>query len=628
MKRVGTTIGGFGLALLLVAACSSEGEKDGGAGNANTSGTTGGGSGGSGGTGNPQGGTGTSGTGNPQGGTGTAGSSTAGTGTAGTGTAGTGNPVGGGAGTSAAGTGPAGNGGSGVAGTGVGGDGGGSGPQAGTGATAGTGTAGTGGGSGEATGPDPAAPAFVTSSPSGYWQTNGTLADSTANATTTVNDTMEQQTWAGFGGAFNELGWKYLNTPELQMAAIKLLFSASEGANFQWGRIPMGASDYGESRYTYEGADDPTPNGETNRPAADPNLANFSIARDEMKLIPYIQAAQALRPGLRFWASPWTPPTWMKTGYGDTSDCNLSSTMKPSFFDGGNMKSDASVLQAYAQYFVKFVDAYEAKGIHVEIVSAQNEPGYEQNYPSCLWDSATYVNFIKTYLGPAMQAKGVGVMLGTMSNAGDCSRNDVSIGTAVLNDATAASFLTVAGAQWGVLDKVRQGQKFGNLPIWATEHKCGNYPWNPSGYPAYVMTAPNDQAYAEESWGYLKGAIVEGKVTAYNAWNMVLDKVGLGNDTTRHWAQNALLIVDGGQLKQTPTYHVFRHIAQYTVPGAKVVSTTGGDAVAFKNPDGSLVAVMYSSAANANYVVAIGGKKYQFSMPAKGWATVLVRPGA
>ena len=218
-----------------------------------------------------------------------------------------------------------------------------------------------------------------------------------------------------------------------------------------------------------------------------------------------------------------------------------------------------------------------------------------------------------------MMSLGVKVMLGTMSNAGDGGRNDINIATAVLADATAKSFVSVAGVQWGVLDKVNGGQTFAGLPIWATEHKCGNYPWNPStgcgerlSCPAYnISMAPNDQAYGVESWIYLRNAINKGKVTAYNAWNMVLDRSGLGNDTSRDWRQNALLVADGGTVTATPTYYVFRHLSQYVVPDAKVVSTTGGDAVAFKNPDGSLVVAMYNSgAANSNYVVAIGGKKF------------------
>jgi glucosylceramidase len=169
------------------------------------------------------------------------------------------------------------------------------------------------------------------------------------------------------------------------------------------------------------------------------------------------------------------------------------------------------------------------------------------------------------------------------------------------------------------MDSVISNVKQYGVPIWQTEHMCGNYPW----LSGYKETAPNDQAYAVESWGLVKSWIKNG-VTAYGVWNMVLDTVGKGIDE-RTWAQNALLTVDTSTktLNITPTYHVFRHFSQFVVPGAKVVGTTGGDAVAFKNPDGSIVAVAYNSGAAKTMTVAIGGKKLKFSMPGTGWATVV-----
>ena len=594
----------------------------------NTPGTAGsGGPAGAAGTGNTTGAAGTgnttgaAGTGNTTGAAGTGNT----TGAAGTGAAGTGNTTG------TAGSGSAGT--TGAAGTGVatGGRGG---------ATGGAGTTGSGGrggtGAGGGAGGGTPSSLVVTSASGNYWKT-GTLTETTSNATVTVNDASVGQKWEGFGGSFNEMGWSALTSPAMQTQALNLLFSA-DGANFTWGRIPMGASDYALVRYTNDdtGTDVAANSSGSNRPPADTSTSMFSIARDGMYLIPYIKAAQAVKPGIRFWASPWTPPVWMKTGY-KTDNGSGGTAVKPSYFDGGNMVTgNTANLTAYAQIFTKFVNAYKGMGINIEVVSPQNEPGYDQNYPSCLWDSATYVSFIKSYLGPAMMSIGVKVMLGTMSNAGDGGRNDINIATAVLADSTAKSFLSVAGAQWGVLEKVNGGQTFGGLPIWATEHKCGNYPWNPatgcgeasSPCPAYNMSmAPNDHAYGVESWIYLRNAITKGKVTAYNAWNMVLNRYGLGNDMSRHWGQNALLVADGGSVTATPTYYVFRHLAQYVVPDAMVVGTSGGDAVAFKNPDGSIVVAAYNSgAANSNYVVAIGGKKYQFAMPGNGWATVRYKP--
>jgi len=471
-------------------------------------------------------------------------------------------------------------------------------------------------------------PPLVTSAMGAYWKTDVMPTDSTAAATVTVNDGAPAQQWAGMGAAFNELGWKFLSSAEMQTKAINLLFSATDGAAFAWGRIPMGASDYAEKRFTLADIDgaDPAPDGtESNRPAADLQLTKFSLERDKTKLIPYIKAAQAVKSDIRFWASPWTPPVWMKTGYKKNSGADsMATAKKPSYYDGGTMKSDAATLTSYALYFTKFVQGYKEQGINIEVVSPQNEPGYDQNYPSCLWEKATYANFIGTYLGPAMQTLGVKVMLGTLSN----DKTDFDVAAGAVADAKAKPFLTVVGAQWNTLDAAKLNALGSGLPFWASEHKCGNYPWNPSGYPAYNNTqAPNDHAYGVESWGYIRDAIKTVKVTSYNAWNMVLDKSGLGIDTTRDWKQDTLLIADGGAVTPTPAYYVFRHISQYVTPGATVVGTTGGDALAFKNPDGSLVAVMFNSgAANGAYVVAIGGKKLQFAMPANGWATVKVKP--
>jgi len=451
--------------------------------------------------------------------------------------------------------------------------------------------------------PAPTASTLVTSAQGAYWATDGVLTQvSAGNADVTVNDVSTAQTWEGFGGAFNELGWSYLSilSPTDRDAAIHLLYGA-DGARFVFGRIPIGASDYAVDRYT----PDETPN--------DTTLASFSIERDKHLLIPFIKAAQAVKPNLRLWASPWTPPTWMKDG-------PFHSGNAVSAFDGGTMKNDDVSLGAFAQYFVKFVQAYGQLGMPIEAVSPQNEPGYSGNYPTCGWRPATYAKFVGQFLGPAVTNAGLGtkIILGTF-NGGD---GDTSIVSAVLGDETARSYIRAMGFQWGMLDHVG-GMKAYNVPVWQTEHKCGNYPWMT---PFSATMAPNDHAYAVESWGYLRDWIKAG-VTAYSAWNMVLDTVGVGIDTTRVWPQDALLTVDTSSktLNITPTYWVFRHFSQFVATGAKVVATTGGDAVAFKNPDGSLVVVLFNKGSAKTMTVAAAGKKFQLTVPASGWATVVAR---
>jgi len=487
-------------------------------------------------------------------------------------------------------------------------------------AGAGNGTAGTpatGGSSGTAGGGNTAGsentagaaplPKLVTSAANAYWKTDGALTEVTTGTADVTVGTTEAQSWEGFGGAFNEMGWKYLMMlSEADRAlAIKLLFG-DDGARFTMGRIPMGASDYAIERYSL------------NETANDTAMASFSIMKDKMYLIPYVKAAQAVRPDIYFWASPWTPPTWMKSGPFQAG--NVASN-----FDGGTMKSDDAILEAHANYFVKFVQAYGAEGIKIKTVAPQNEPNFGQNYPSCLWATDTFVKFVGKFLGPAMKTAqpDVSIMLGTMSN-GDAAK-DPAIVSAVLADATAKSFIKMIGLQWGMSSTAAiAGSKGSGLPMWQTEHKCGNYPWKPADYPNFnATTAPNDIAYGLESWKYLTLWIKAG-VTAYSAWNMVLDTVGLGNDTTRVWPQNALLTVDtaGKKLNLTPTYYVFRHLSQFVEPGAKVVATTGGDALAFKNPNGKIVTVLYNSGAAKTAIVSAGGKMVSFAMPAAGWATV------
>jgi glucosylceramidase len=351
---------------------------------------------------------------------------------------------------------------------------------------------------------------------------------------------------------------------------------------------------------------------------------------------------------MRFWASPWTPPTWMKTFSGSNSNGTSCAKVGSTNFDGGCFNATSANMTAYANYLAKFVTAYKGLSINIDTISPQNEPNYAQGYPSCLWNTADYVSFEKGALATAFPSSGsTKIMLGTMSNGDMGSTSfDLKVVQGVEADSAAKAIPKVMGLQWGMLDLYEgltngvgpSNFMTGSLPVWATEHKCGNYPWAPTGtnsgtgqpYGTYQATAPNDQAYGVESWDYIRNAITKGKVTAYNAWNMILDNVGNGNDTTRTnptgkgWAQDALLVVNAGKLVVTPAYYVFRHCAQYTQVGASVVSTSGGDAIAFKNPDGSEVAVMYNSGSSSTYTVSIKGSKYSFMMPSNGWATVFV----
>ncbi len=478
----------------------------------------------------------------------------------------------------------------------------------------------SGGSAGQGTGGDIVVdPELITSSEGAFW-VEGELTDGGGSVDITVNETQEHQTWHGFGGTFNEAGWDALLelTDSERAEAIKLLFDEVEGIGFTWGRIPIGASDYAMDRYTL------------NDNAGDTAMAQFSIDRDRQLLIPFIKAAQGEKDDIKFWGSPWTPPPWMK-------DNNA--------YDKGIMQT--SSFDAMALYFVRFVEEYGNEGIPISVVMPQNEPGWQQDYPSCAWGPGwtggnevtpqgtpvTLGTFVVDHLAPAIQSAGLDTRIwyGTFSN------NNVFEAYWSGLSAEGRGLIEGVAFQWGTmgrLDTVRNADP--SLLLMQSEHKCGNYPWSASGDPDYYRynpdqtlegTAPNDYNYGRESWDYIKQWIEAG-VHVYSAWNMVLDTSGLNLDRVRPWHQNALLVVDRGTkaLIKTPTYYVFRHVAQYVEPGAVRVGVSSDNALAFKNPDGSIVTALYNSGEGRTMTLSAGGRTVQFQMPARGWATVNLQP--
>ena len=439
-------------------------------------------------------------------------------------------------------------------------------------------------------------PDVVTSANGAFWKVGTLTASATGTADVTADDASLKQRWDGFGGTFNEAGWDALAvlTDAEKLQALKLLFDAADGANFAYGRLPIGASDYALKRYTLAETKD------------DFTMASFSIAQDKKLLIPYIKAALAIKPEIKLWASPWTPPAWMKSN---------NST------DAGNMKDDPQVLTAFALYLEKFVQAYATEGLTIGAVHPQNEPGYTNPYPSCGWTGELFIKFIRDYLGPLFEKDKVPaeIWCGTMSN-----ETDGTIATNLANDAKAMSYVKGFGLQWNTSGAI-SSLKSKNVPVMQTEHKCGNYDFmSEFATSTYDPNKPqNDFAYGVESWQNIKSWISKG-VNSYSAWNMVLDTLGTNLNASKPWHQNALLVVDRGtkKLTATPAYYVFRHLSQFVAPKANVIGTSGGDALAFKNPDGTLVVVMYNSGAAKTATVSLGGSKFSFDMPSKGWATV------
>ena len=163
----------------------------------------------------------------------------------------------------------------------------------------------------------------------------------------------------GFGACFNELGWTSLMTLSDQQRETVMheLFHPTDGARFTYCRMPIGANDFATEAYTYDETD------------GDFDLKHFSIEHDRQTLIPFIHAAQRHQPKLRLWASPWTPPSWMKRNHFYAEDQGRygmkENGIRPDQIghEGEDMFiQEPRYFEAYAKYFGRFIDAYKAEG--------------------------------------------------------------------------------------------------------------------------------------------------------------------------------------------------------------------------------------------------------------------------
>ena len=341
------------------------------------------------------------------------------------------------------------------------------------------------------------------------------------------------------------------------------------------GRLPIGASDFALDWYSL----DETP--------GDLELKDFSIARDEKSLIPFVKAAMGVRPTLRCWGSAWSPPTWMKTNDN---------------YSKGSIKWEPPILRSYATYLARWVESYRAEGINVFAVFTQNEPNILNVYPTCLWTGPQLRTFVADYLGPTLRDRktNVELWLGTLN---DGNFNDRLV--TVLEDPKANAFITGISFQYDARKQIGSASLlYPDKKLMQSETECNK--------------GENTWSDAERLYGLMKSYLGD-NANSYFAWNMVLDETGM---STWKWRQNALITIDRntGKARFNGEYYVMRHFSQYVKPGAKRVLCTGvwDDKIAFVNPDGSTVLVIANLAKQEQEVsLSIGNRSDDDTIKAK-----------
>ncbi|MCS6823844.1 MAG: hypothetical protein NZ529_06070 [Cytophagaceae bacterium] len=414
--------------------------------------------------------------------------------------------------------------------------------------------------------------------------------DSTGNLSSLIEirPTDKFQKIDGFGGCFNELGWKAMEilSPEQRENIIKSLFDSAAGCNFNICRAPIGANDFSLNWYSL------------NDSINDYEMKYFSIERDKKMLIPYIKAAMKYKPSLKIWGSPWSPPAWMKSNkkyYCTNRDARIIWEPK--------------VLKAYALYFEKYVREYRKEGINVYAVHIQNESDACQIFPSCIWTGEEQRDFIKYYLGPRFKASDLDteIWLGTIINSDFKEQAGI-----VLADDETRAYITGVGYQWQGKKAVKEThEKFPNVKLMQTETECG--------------VGDNDWNYAEKTFKLMNFYLRRG-ANAYMQWNMVLDEKGF---STWGWKQSAMITVDqkNKNVIYNPQYYVACHFSRFVSNGAYRIDVGGAaeNTLAFLNPNGQVVVV------NANHDnqpqninLKIGNKVLQFTLPTKSFNTFII----
>lgn len=415
-------------------------------------------------------------------------------------------------------------------------------------------------------------------------------------------DGRKYQKMNGFGGCFNELGYEALCllSREKQQELMQELFApGGDGCNLTMCRMPIGANDYSFSWYSL------------NENAGDYAMEHFTIERDKQALIPYIRMALEQQPDLKLFASPWSPPTWMKN---------------PPVYNWGKLIRTRENLEAYALYFFRFVEAYRKEGIEISQLHVQNEPVANQKFPSCMWTGEELKEFIRDYLGPKLRGNGMDteIWLGTI-NAPGCDYNRLIFdkwatedydyfANTVLADEKAREYIAGVSYQWG--GKIAIQRTFESwwpqIRLMQSENECG--------------FGDNTWEYARYVWTMLKHYISNG-AESYQYWNLMLQPNGVST-----WGdpQNAMITIDPEKKEYilNPDFYVMKHFSNVVRDGAVRLGLSGSfaaDTVGFENPDGSHAFVLFNPFAQDFTVeVEIAQESVKLTLPPKSFNSIVL----
>mgnify|MGYP000975180043 FL=1 len=414
-----------------------------------------------------------------------------------------------------------------------------------------------------------------------------------------INPFKQHQTFVGIGAALTDAAAEtfYKLSEENQKLFMEAYYSIDKGIGYSLARTIIHSCDFSSGSYTYvdEG---------------DAELKSFNIEHDKQFRLPFTKLAiQAAGGELKMFASPWSPPAFMKT--------------TNNMLQGGKLKAEFQ--QPWANYYVKFIEAYEKEGIPIWGLSIQNEPMAKQTWESCIYTAEEERDFLKNYLGPTLEKAGLGdKKIIVWDHNRDLLFERASV---ILSDPEASKYVWGTGFHW--YEDWKDGTPmYKNVAAVNEAFPDKKLIFTEGCNEKYDLSRIEDPKLAERYGKSMINDFNNGTV-AWTDWNILLDQTGGPN----HVGNLCFAPVHGntktGELTFTNSYYYIGHFSKFIRPGAKRISTATTanhlSATSFINTDGSIIVVALNDSDNAiDYIVTLNGKSTKLNMPARSIQSIIL----
>lgn len=403
------------------------------------------------------------------------------------------------------------------------------------------------------------------------------------------------QTIEGIGGALTDASSEtfYKLPLDKQNEIITAYFDKEKGIGYSLGRTHINSCDFSGESYAY-----------TETPG-DTGLEKFSINHDLKFRVPFIKKAiEKTRGDFKLYASPWSPPAWMKTN----NDMLHGGKLKPEYYS------------AWADYYIKFFEEYKKQGINFWGLTIQNEPLSAQPWESCLYTAEEERDLIRYYLGPKLAKT---EFSSTKLIIWDHNRNYMYPRSAiVLDDPEAAKYVWGTGFHWYI------GNQFGNEQALHDAYPSKAILFTEGCIGPFNKDSINNWKYGE-TYGESLINDFNNWTVGWTDWNILLDETGGPNHVQNFCYAPVIADTKSGQLHYMTSFYYLGHFSKFVRPGAKrIVATTASDKLlttAFINPDGKIaVIVMNKSDESMEFNLCLNRKAVKLTSPAHSIMTTII----